>query len=243
MVKTPSETGTKKDETHKRPKPMPVPNPWNVPAPPNTGDADINVTYASVGRALSNWEQFESHLAVVFARLIGIGSITRPAERAYGSVRTFEGRVEMITYAAESHFDLFGGPNSMKAVQSVLKGLLKTARQDACPRRNEIAHGVVQEYGKFVHVADASGFVLGPSDYMTNKRNLADIEVQTVRFSNVPQSFMKDAPTAKTVIKTTLPSYLYSSKEIDKLGELFLGLVQPARTISHALLERISSRP
>jgi hypothetical protein len=46
-------------------------NPWDIPPVPAKGDDDINITYASIGRALSKWEEFEEQLSYAFAIFCG----------------------------------------------------------------------------------------------------------------------------------------------------------------------------
>lgn len=76
----------------------------------------------------------------------------------------------------------------------------------ASPRRNEIAHGVVLPYRSFVYESDIEDFCLGPSIYITSKRRLYDQPLTL---------------TPELILKNTKPTYLYSSKEIDKIGDQF----------------------
>jgi hypothetical protein len=46
-------------------------NPWDIPPPPQVGDASEDITFASVGRALTRWEEFELMLASLFSTLVG----------------------------------------------------------------------------------------------------------------------------------------------------------------------------
>jgi hypothetical protein len=120
----------------------------------------------------------------------------------------------MVDAAQEAFFDFF--PNT--ALQTDLKKLLSTSRNCASPRRNEIAHGVVEPYRTFI-VSTVAGFCLGPSWYATNKRDLVDL--------NIGQG---------ATLKTTEPRYLYSSVEIDRWGGQFRVLGAEASTLSYRLL-------
>jgi integrase len=58
-------------------------NLWDIPPPPTKGDDDQEITYAGVGRVLSQWEMIEVRLGYIYAWLM-----KRPDEietvRAYG---------------------------------------------------------------------------------------------------------------------------------------------------------------
>jgi hypothetical protein len=45
--------------------------PWDRPPFPKTGDASDDITYAAVGRALSQCENFELDLAGIFSLVVG----------------------------------------------------------------------------------------------------------------------------------------------------------------------------
>jgi hypothetical protein len=122
-------------------RPPPTPkrkHPWDVPPFPDKGDPKPDMTYAAVGRALSQWEKFEGELSELFAVFAGGVPTSLPAVRAYGSIQTFRGRADMIEAAAEGFFVVF--PNDDLAGR--IGKLLERARNYS-PRRNEIAHGVV----------------------------------------------------------------------------------------------------
>jgi len=139
-------------------------NPWERPAPVAVGDADNNTTYAAVGRALSNWERLEGYLSLIFSAMVGPGEEPLAASRAYGSVASFIGRNEMLWAAAEAYLSLH--PDAL--LQASLETILKEAKK-ASPRRNEIAHGIVQP---LMAMDRSITWALVPAYYATNKRNL-----------------------------------------------------------------------
>lgn len=94
--------------------------PWEIPDPPQVGDATNDITFQAVGAALSQWEYFEGYLSLTFSYLIGAGYKNVAAMRAYGSVQTFRGRHDMIENAAEIYF-LY---NAEDEIKSELKGVL-----------------------------------------------------------------------------------------------------------------------
>ena len=83
-----------------RPPPTPkAKQPWDVPASPNNGNLKPDMTYAAVGRALSQWEKFEGDLAELFAVFAGGVPTSRTAIRAYRSIQTF---IQRLTYVYSS---------------------------------------------------------------------------------------------------------------------------------------------
>lgn len=165
--------GSKKPPTPKPPKP------WDqIPRPPK-GDVTADITYTAVGRALSSWEYFESEFSKLFIRFLGLNSDNLPAIRAYGSVLAFQGRMAMVERAAEAFF--FAKPsNELKAA---VGNIIEQARGYSA-RRNEIAHGVVRKiedpgplikgpFGGTMRLPVLWGFGVVPSEYATNKNDLA----------------------------------------------------------------------
>jgi hypothetical protein len=79
-------------------------NLWDIPPPPTKGDDDQEITYAGVGRVLSQWEMIEVRLGYIYVWLM-----KRPDEietvRAYGEgKRNFEGRISGLRQIAEVYF-------------------------------------------------------------------------------------------------------------------------------------------
>jgi hypothetical protein len=171
--------------------------PWEVPDPPENGDATHDVTFAAVGEALSKWEWFEGNLSLVFSCLLGTGYGNMAALRAYGSVESFRGRATLIEHAAEVHFKY----KPSDALHGDLKNLLRMALNNFSGRRNEIAHGIVNPYITIENErAVRKGFVLYPAYYATRKRTL---------------------PQIGEPVMDTKANYVYSSVEIKKFAEEF----------------------
>jgi hypothetical protein len=114
------------------------PQPWDPRSWPKQGDKILSTTYAAAGRALSQWERYEGVLSLVFSTFVA-GSETQTAKRAYVAVRTFEARANMLRASSMAYF-------AEKPSDQHLQEPFKTILRDATcfgPRRNEIAHGVV----------------------------------------------------------------------------------------------------
>jgi hypothetical protein len=115
--------------------------PWDVPPipPPETHDTDAAKLYEAVGRALTIWERsVEGHLAGLFSVIIGTGTTSDAAMRAYGAIQTFRGRSEMLVAAAEVYFKNHPDSSLTKHFDDAIE-----LASNFSPRRNDIAHGCV----------------------------------------------------------------------------------------------------
>jgi hypothetical protein len=132
-----------------------TPKPWDRRIA-KQGDGSKKTTFAAMGQALSNWTELELKLASLFATLVTSADHTMGGPMlAFGSIRTFEGRSEMLQSAAMWFFNrhkslseasrtLEYSPSSISNWQQAFEELRRTADQFAS-RRNDIAHGVVNE--------------------------------------------------------------------------------------------------
>jgi hypothetical protein len=222
--------------------PPPTPKatkPWDIPPFPKKGDENAGVLYEAIGHALSEWNKFEETLATIFASLV-TGQQTEAAERAYGSVVSFSGRIEMIKAALEGF--LFHVPESAEHLKKPLTDMLREALQFS-GRRNEIAHGVVQENrppfrstNLEVHlrswlkynVVDSRrpvGFVLSPANSTTKKTQLEKTSTLT-----------HSAATAVLFPVTIVPHYGYTSIEVNMFAENFAILQKYANRFPLAIV-------
>ena len=115
-----------------------MPNPWDIPAPEPRGDADGTNVFATVGKALTEWETVETACARIFAFLVGAPpnwDEMSPAVRAFGVVISFPTRCEMITTAGKAFFHLH---QEVSNYEKYISDALSEAREYS-NRRNEIA--------------------------------------------------------------------------------------------------------
>jgi hypothetical protein len=157
-----------------RPPPTPKePKPWDIPPiPDDEGDAAPDITFAAVGRALTNWERFESQLSQLFVVMVGAKPwAALAAMRAYGSIQTFRGRAEMLTAAAETFFLVLKNPEMFKLV----KDFIGNDCTQYASRRNEIAHGIVHNTDKWK--SGKVGSALFPARYATKKYKVGIVEL------------------------------------------------------------------
>jgi hypothetical protein len=198
-------------------------NPWDIPPAPAVGDASEDITFAAVGRALTRWEEFEVLFASLFSTLVGKDDNTAAAIRAYGSVITFRGRADLIRAAAEVHFRLF--PND--ALAKTFNTFVNQLTNNASPRRNEIAHGIVRPYVSVVDGKTTRTFCLFPPYYAANKNELERIE-------------MRDGGIQ---ITWHTAKYVYSSVEINNFAKSFKELVLPLAGILGPILAAKKGAP
>lgn len=137
---------------------------WTLPRL-RSGDADSDLLYVAVGRALSQWEELETGLSELFATFVESRSIA--AARAYGTVASAQGRFDLLDAAAEVYFAARAGRDDYRQIIKVLRL--------ASPCRNNIAHGVVREYA--AHGVDGGGSYLVSPEY-NSRRNEAFAEIE-----------------------------------------------------------------
>lgn len=165
-------------------------HPWNPLPRQDMGDANDDVLYAAIGRALSAWEYFENLLGDTFAGLCG-ARVTEGAERAYGVVSSFTGRRDMVDAAWSCH------PQRGRPELADLPKTLERAKQFAA-RRNEIAHGVVIGWtvsGK------PRGFYLCPASYNSRKRPSR-------------QQAVESAADDETWMRLSIGNYAYTAEQV-----------------------------
>ena len=166
-------------------------NPWDVLPKEPKGDDNINVLYAAVGRALSQWESLESVLGSIFARLCQSDS-EAPA-RAYGTIVSAKGRIDLLREAFACHparktVDLQGLPKLLDHVGHFGS------------RRNEIAHGIAMN---LAYNHDDQGCFLCPARYNSKKH-----------FSDTSKTEALNAVPAPTDLEWMWGKYTYNSTQI-----------------------------
>jgi hypothetical protein len=147
----PSQLPSPKDRKAKSQKPATL-KPWDQRPLPKRGDGSKSTTYAAVGRALSIWTEYEINLAKLFATFITAEDHTTISPMmVFGSIRTFEGRSEMLQTAAIGFFAIYNnqlstlyGDRWLAAQEGEFSELARDGDRFVA-RRNEIAHGVVRK--------------------------------------------------------------------------------------------------
>ncbi len=114
--------------------------PWSRRPWPKRGNRSQARLYEAVGRALSEWERYDAVLSFMFSAFVTTKDFLA-ARRAYGSVRTFEGRCEMLRAAAEAYF--IDHPD--EALAARFKQIM-TNSKNYSERRNDITHAAVDHF-------------------------------------------------------------------------------------------------
>jgi hypothetical protein len=156
-----------------------MPQPWDVPPAPGSGDSHEDAISLAVGRALTSWEFIEEALADIFAIFVKADVADpekAPALRAYGSVITARGRADMLQAAGEAHFF----SNQAPQLESDFKAVLRSYRGFA-GRRNDVAHGRAGQDSQ----NPAHGWYLYPgSTIRRNIRSASRRRISTVRLKS-----------------------------------------------------------
>lgn len=143
-------------------------DPWAIPPAATAGDPTNTILFTAVGQALSSWEWVEGHLGMLFGEFVAPGRPALAASRAYGIVSSSRGRADMLRQAADAYFSI----HPDEAMQTAFKAQMNVLDR-AAPRRNDIAHGIVQpfDFGR-----EASTWALYPSYYASARRKLDGTE-------------------------------------------------------------------
>jgi hypothetical protein len=146
------------------------PSIWDRPSFPQRGDADKEEIWTAVGAALSAWGEYEGVLGRLFTIFIAVEFPSPQAKRAFGAIRSFEGRRDLLRGSSEAFFHYRRGTYRE---QVLFKAILRDASH-AAERRNDLAHGIAMAFtpeGK----SEPDGFCLMPSYYDSSKRDPNDI--------------------------------------------------------------------
>src|SRR5205823_2483035 len=102
----------------RKPKDKPS-QPWARRPGPDKGDATTAEIYAAVGEALTNWETYDAALGKLYALLVDPVVLMPVAQRAYGAVRTYEARNDMVLAATEAYCFFRRAPDALKRINQV----------------------------------------------------------------------------------------------------------------------------
>ncbi len=148
-------------------------NPWDVHAISNGIERDIEKIYAAVGRSLTNWNKVELELTRIFCAFAVYDGHYQIVARAFGAVRTFEGRQKMLQRISDAYFSCCEVTPEMQKIQSDFKYLLNTKCKGGSERRNDIAHGNIIEYKAYKD--SEPNYWFGPCSIDSTKTNFHGI--------------------------------------------------------------------
>jgi hypothetical protein len=150
---------------------QPTPSVWARPPLPTRGGRTERTTWKAVGEALSVWCQYEEALGRLFGILI-TGDFPSPqCTRAFGAIRTFEARRDMLREAGRAYFAYFA--QTAEAQHQTFRSII-TEASAAVTIRNDLAHGAVMPYVP-QGTSNTIGYCLLPSYYDSRKRDISNI--------------------------------------------------------------------
>ena len=110
-------------------------NPWDPPPIPTHGDDDQTTLFASIGQALTSWEELQSYIAHLYAGLSQKSLYDQDAIYAYGTFLNVSEQMAELRRAGKSYF--IQSPN--QDLEGELCSLIiKVTGWSA--RRNDVAH-------------------------------------------------------------------------------------------------------
>ena len=141
---------------------------FDVPTPRSaTGNKTPRPLWESVGKALSRWSRIERELYVIFYFLIQ--SQTGSSWRALGALISLQAQLDVIEAAAEQCFHSKKNKNS-KAIHKKFDIV-----RAASARRNEFAHGQVNEF-------EGRGYFLVPNMFDWRKTTLGALAPDSMKY-------------------------------------------------------------
>lgn len=162
-------------------------------ASPFMADTDPNLTFAGVGRVISEWEGIEVGLCRIFSFLVG--DPDGEAMRKYGEPHFFGARFVLLNQAADKFF--------INRPCQELEGLLHLLGKDILrysDRRNEVAHGIVMPLNAFSFA----------------KRSISNMRPRTNYWALLPAYYQ-----LRRHGSDGLPDYVYDSRALNQIaGEM-----------------------
>src|SRR5262245_43821723 len=117
-------------------------DPWEIPLP-LMADEDDSILYEALGRAIVRWERIEHGLSIMYAFFDG--GPRYQAMRAYGGGNIFRLRLDGLLRVASAWF--------VRSCNQELEGEFDrviAACRGFSDRRNEFAHGLVEDVGGYI---------------------------------------------------------------------------------------------
>jgi hypothetical protein len=183
-------------------------NPWDIPPFPKKADIDDTVTFAAVGRVLTEWETVEFVLGTLYSLFRGDQILKLVLE--YGALgEVFSRRYPRLKAESDSYFARY--PN--QSLERQFHKLLELAIGYS-GRRIDVAHGFV--------------FAVQQTSYF--KIRLGQFPPHTNQWLLVPPAYA-----LKKNIGTDRPLYAYSSTELNALAKNLNELTTDLQNFRHVL--------
>jgi len=204
------------------------PEVWDILPMLEKGDETPDPIFYAVGYSLSNWELLEGTLALLFKAFLE--TIGDGAERAYGTITGFTGRVALLREAFDSF--RFKDLEGIKEFPALLGKMAKLSA-----RRNEIAHGVVQ--GVSVNNEEVS-FFLCPARY-NSRKNMSGAESLKLMDEYFSKPEEQRPPMWQAMAATA--DYRYTSEQVLAYAHAFARLSVELEPVWHAVIAKVYAQP
>ena len=193
-----------------------MPEPWDRPAPPTHADEDLQVLYASVGAALSQWEAIESELSHLYALLIGKMWKSVAYDQYYAEGHTCQRRITTLAKSGELYFQ----KNPNQNIEGEFSKLIRASKGFA-DRRHELAHGLARPIQWFWPIVAATMKPPAGPAY---------------EYCLVPPHYQRDWFDPKN----WNPEYIYTSNEIYRIERGFVDFLHQILNFRHDYLPKPS---
>jgi hypothetical protein len=128
-----------------------MPNPWDRPSIPPSGDVHEDITFRAVGRFLSQWEEVETELSHLYANFVGKPHLREAYEEYYDKSKTSVMRIKTLEESASRFFTTRPSQDDEGQFSNITKHVYGFAE-----RRHEIAHGTVRKYRAYAWLTEWS---------------------------------------------------------------------------------------
>jgi hypothetical protein len=181
---------------------------WERPPRPAVGDVNDQMTYAGVGKVITQWELIEGELCHIYCGFVRC-PFDRAAIEAYGMDNIFKTRATTVEKAAENYFT--GSPN--QEAEGAFKTLIDLARCYS-QHRNDVAHSIVR----------SGHWIL--RDWIPTEPDAA-AEVKNTQWWLVPAFYISRR------MRIGGPDFLYTSVELESLANALGELARELALFRH----------
>jgi hypothetical protein len=182
-------------------------NPWYRPPIPPCADYHEDITYASVGRFITRWENIEVELSHLYAIFVGKYFKPEAYDEYHDQSKTLRQRLTTLEEAARRYFVKYPDQDNERDFT-----LLMEEVRGFSERRHEIAHGIVRPYHLFAFMTEWSD----PYDEDRTRSCL------------VPPHYQRD-----WIDELQLPVYVYTSVQINSLSDKLTELLKKVNLFKH----------
>ena len=202
---------------------------WERPVPQKQGDANAELLFSAVGRALTSWETVEKALALIcltFSETSDDKS-ANAVRQIFGSIESSAGRRSALYKLFEVYFSKYQDDPPIKTPFNQLMDAVSSASK----LRDDIAHGIVtnlcdvDESGQAVDI----GCFLVPSSYNTGRNRpwIVTKDRESLVFNlylrgkyRYTASNVLDITTNFNILRDRAAEYAFALKKVDGIPDV-----------------------